>query len=292
VVTGVDLKQGDEILITEHNHPSNNDSWKVRAKRLGLVVKAAPVPVPARSRQELIDSIERLTTDRTRVVAITHVTSTTGVLYPAKEIGEIAKRRGAWYHLDGAQSLGLLDVNLREIGCDSYSGSMHKWPMGPLEAGILFVKAERIPQLWPSIVTAGWSDQLRGARKFEVFGQRDNPRLVAVEAALDFLALVGMPQIEARSRSLAKRAMELLSGVSGVRLKTSPAAELSGGVVKFDLEKADLRKTYDKLWERHGLAIAMTGSGDSRGLRFSPHIYNSLEEIDRAVAAVKTEIAG
>jgi selenocysteine lyase/cysteine desulfurase len=169
---------------------------------------------------------------------------------------------------------------------------MHKWPMGPLEAGILFVKAERIPQLWPSIVTAGWSDQLRGARKFEVFGQRDNPRLVAVEAALDFLALVGMPQIEARSRSLAKRAMELLSGVSGVRLKTSPAAELSGGVVKFDLEKADLRKTYDKLWERHGLAIAMTGSGDSRGLRFSPHIYNSLEEIDRAVAAVKTEIAG
>ena len=99
----------------------------------------------------------------TKVVAITHVTSTTGILYPAREIARMARQRGAWMHLDGAQSFGSIDVDLKDIPCDSYSTSAHKWLMGPLEAGILFVRAERIAQIWPSIVTAGWSDRLKGA---------------------------------------------------------------------------------------------------------------------------------
>jgi selenocysteine lyase/cysteine desulfurase len=263
----------------------------VRAKRHGLVVKPLPVPVPPRTRQELLDAIEKAFTPRTKVVAVTHVTSTTGVLYPAKEIGELARRRGAWYHLDGAQTLGALDVDLRAIGCDSYAGSMHKWPMGPLEAGVFYVKAERIPQLWPSIVTAGWSEQLKGARKFEVFGQRDNPRLVAVEAALDFLDLVGMRQVEGRIRALSQKALTQLAQIPGVKVKTSLSPELSAAVIKFEVTKHEPKAAYDLLWKRHGMAIAQTGSGDAKGLRFSPHIYNSMEEIDRAVAAVR-EIAG
>ena len=287
VVTGIDLKAGDEVVITDHNHPSNNDSWKVRAKRHGLVVKSLPVPVPPRRRQDLIDAFDKAVTPRTKVVAITHVTSTTGVLYPAKEIGEIARRNGAWFHLDGAQTVGALAVNLRDIDCDSYAGSMHKWPMGPLEAGLLFVKAERIPQLWPSIVTAGWSDNLKGARKFEVFGQRDNPRLVAVEAALDFLDLVGIKHVEARMRALAQSALRQLAELPGVKLKTSVTPELSAGVIKFEVTKMEPKAAYDLLWKRHGIAIAQTGSGDAKGLRFSPHIYNSMAEIERAVAAVR-----
>jgi selenocysteine lyase/cysteine desulfurase len=291
VVTGVDLKPGDEIVITDHNHPSNNDSWKVRAKRHGLHVKSLPVPVPARSRQELIDAFAQAVTPRTKVVAITHLTSTTGVLYPAKEIGEIVRRNGAWFHLDGAQTLGALAVDLRDIGCDSYAGSMHKWPMGPLEAGVLYVKAERIPQLWPSIVTAGWSDNLKGARKFEVFGQRDNPRLVAVEAAFDFLDLVGIANVELRMRALAQATLRGLAAVPGVKIKTSLAVELSAGVVKFEIPKLENKAAYDRLWQRHKMAIAQTPSGDAKGLRISPHIYNSMADIERAVAAVR-EIAG
>jgi isopenicillin-N epimerase len=292
VVHGVDLKAGDEIVITAHNHPSNNDSWKVLAKRLGLVVKEVPVAVPAVSREQLLDGIEKAITARTRVIAVTHCTSTTGILYPAREISELARRRGIWMHLDGAQTLGALDVNVRETGCDSYAGSAHKWMMGPLEAGILYVRAERIPQLWPAIVTAGWTDSLVGARKFEVFGQRDNPRLVAVEAALDFLALIGMPHIEARLRALTTRVKEQLRDIPGVELKTNLEPVLSGGVVKFNLKKFEQPKAaYDKLYASHKLAIAQTASGDAKGLRFSPHIYNTMEEMDRAVAAVR-EIAG
>jgi selenocysteine lyase/cysteine desulfurase len=156
VVKGIDLKAGDEVIVTEHNHPSNLDSWKVRARRDGFVVKAVPVAIPAVSGDALLGSIEKAITPRTRVIAVTHLTSTTGVLYPAREIAALARRRGIWMHLDGAQTFGALDVDLGSIGPDSYATSAHKWLMGPLEAGLLYVRAERIAGLWPAIVTAGW----------------------------------------------------------------------------------------------------------------------------------------
>src|SRR5690349_14798511 len=205
VVKGVDLKPGDEVIIHDHNHPSNNESWKVRAQRDGFTVRTLPVRIPAGSRDELISQVEGAITSRTKVISITHLTSTTGILYPAREIAELARRRGIWMHLDGAQTFGVLEVNLKDIGCDSFSTSAHKWLMGPLEAGVLFVKSERIPQTWPSIVTAGWSDHLKGARKLEVYGQRDDPRIVALESAIDFTALIGIRTIEARMRFLDRK---------------------------------------------------------------------------------------
>ena len=217
VVKGVDLKPGDEVLITDHNHPSNNDSWKVRAQREGFTVSSLTVRVPAASREELMSQFERAITPRTRVIAVTHVTSTTGIMYPAREI---ADDRTAARHLDAsgrrAELSRALDVNLKEIGCDSYSASAHKWLMGPLEAGILFVRSERIPSVWPSIVTAGWTDHLKGARKLEVYGQRDDPRIVALESAVDFALLIGMGAIESRMRFLATSLKEQLSQIPAV----------------------------------------------------------------------------
>ncbi|MBK5290445.1 MAG: aminotransferase class V-fold PLP-dependent enzyme [Acidobacteriia bacterium] len=287
IVKGLDLKAGDEILITDHNHPSNNDSWKVRASRDGLVVKSLPVAVLAKSSQQLLDAFASAITPRTRVIAVTHVTSTTGIQYPAREIAALARQKGIWMHLDGAQTWGALDVNLHEIGCDSYAGSMHKWAMGPLEAGILFVKSEKMDRVWPSIVTAGWSGKLVGARKLEVYGQRDNPRLVAVEAAIDFLNMIGMNHVEARMRALTTYAKQQLREMPAVNLKTNLEPELSGGVIKFDLPKLAPRAAYDTLWKRHRVAIAVTDTGDAKGLRFSPHVYNTMEEMQRAVAAVR-----
>ena len=290
IVKGVDLKPGDEVLITDHNHPSNNDSWRVRAQRDGFVVKSLPVPIPAPSAEKLLADFERAITPRTRVIAITHLTSTTGIQYPAREIAALARKHNIYVHLDGAQTFGAFDVNLAEIGCDSYSASAHKWLMGPLETGILWVRAERIPQIWPSIVTAGWTDHLKGARKFEVFGQRDDPRVVALESAVDFIHLIGLQAVEARIQALATRAKVQLREMAAVELKTNLQPELSGGVVKFRLKTVPTKQAYDLLWQRHRMAIAMTPAGDAEGLRFSAQVYNSMEEIDHAVAAVK-EIA-
>ena len=287
IVQGLQLTAGDEVIITDHNHPSNNDSWKVRAKRQGFSVRSVPVPVPARSVDELLGSIEKAVTGNTKVISVTHVTNTTGVMYPVREIAALGRAKGIFVHVDGAQSWGALDVSLKEIGCDSYSASAHKWMMGPLEAGVLYVRADRIAQIWPSIVTAGWADNLAGARKFEVFGQRDDPRVVAVEAAVDFVNLIGMRNVEARMRALADRAKTGLSQLANVELKTAMDPRLSGGVVKFKLKNIPTKRAHDTLWERSRLGIAMTAAGDAEGLRFSPQIYNSMEEMDRAVSAVR-----
>jgi selenocysteine lyase/cysteine desulfurase len=287
VVRGIDLKPGDEVVITDHNHPSNNDAWNLRARREGPVVRSVPVRVPARSADDLVAGIERALTPRTRVIAITHVTSTTGIRYPVRPIAELARRHGIFLHVDGAQTFGAGAVNLADLGCDSYSASAHKWPMGPLEAGILFVRSERIAQLWPAIVSAGWSDGLRGARRFEAVGQQDDPRVAALEAAVDLLNLIGIDEVGARVQALAGRAKRALAALANVELKTNLEPELSGGVVKFRLKDVPTARAYDLLVKKHRLAIAMTGAGDSEGLRFSPHIYNTFEEIDRAVAAVR-----
>jgi selenocysteine lyase/cysteine desulfurase len=287
VVRGIDLKPGDEVVITDHNHPSNNESWKLRGRREGLVVKSVPVRVPARSADDLVAGIENALTPRTRVIAVTHLTSTTGLRYPVKPIAELARRRDIFLHVDGAQTFGAGAVDLNDLGCDSYSASAHKWPMGPLEAGILFVRSDRIGRLWPSIVSAGWSDGLKGARKFEAVGQQDDPRVAALGAAVDLLNLIGIREVEARVQALAGRAKRALAELANVELKTNLEPELSGGVVKFRLKNVPTARAYDLLWERHRLAIAMTAGGDSEGLRFSPHIYNTVDEIDRAVAAVR-----
>jgi isopenicillin-N epimerase len=287
IVKGVDLKPGDEVIVTDHNHPSNSDSWKVRAARDGFAVKSVPVRIPAKSVDDLVAQMDAAITPRTKVIAITHVTSTTGILYPARQIAELARRRGIWMHLDGAQTFGMMDINLKEIGCDSFSTSAHKWLMGPLEAGVLYVRTERIPQTWPSIVTAGWSDNLKGARKLEVYGQRDDPRIVALESAMDFQTLIGIEKAEARVRFLASSLKRQLAEIPGVELKTNLEPELSGGVIKIKFANRDTKAAYEALYERYRIAAAPTLYGDGEGVRFSAHIYNSQEDIARVVGAVR-----
>jgi selenocysteine lyase/cysteine desulfurase len=118
-------------------------------------------------------------------------------------------------------------------------------------------------------------------------GQQDDPRVAALEAAVDLLELIGIREVDARVQALAGRAKRALSELANVELKTNVEADLSGGVVKFRLKDIPTARAYDLLWKKHRLAIAMTPGGDSEGLRFSPHIYNTFEEIDRAVAAVR-----
>lgn len=287
IVHGIDLKPGDEVLITSHNHPSNKEAWFVHARRTGFDVKVVPTPAPAKSPEQLVDGIARAITSRTKVVAITHVTNTNGLLYPVKAIAELVRPRGIWLHVDGAQSFGALDIDLRSLDCDSFTASSHKWPMGPLESGVLYVRKDRIPQLWPSIVTAGWSDELKGARRFEVVGQRDDPRLVAFEAAVDFLELIGMEHIEQRMRALANRLKQRLAEIPGITLRTNMEPELSAGVVRFTSARRSTPELYDLLYLRFRIAAAKTDSGEWEGVRLCPHIYNSMEEIDATVDAIR-----
>ncbi len=289
LVNGIDLKPGDEVIVADHNHQSNKEAWQIRAKREGFVVKVLPTVSPAPSRDAIVSQFEKAITPKTRVIATTHVTNVTGLRFPVKEIAAIGRRRGIWVHVDGAQTLGSLDIDLRDIACDSFSASTHKWLMGPLEAGILYIRAERVNEIWPSIVTAGWSDHLDGALKFEVFGQQDDPRYAGLDAALDFVNLIGVRNIETRVRWLATYFKEQMHALP-VQTKTNMEPELSHGVVKFSTGEKNVKLHYDRLWDRNRLALSKTDSGDAHGLRFSAGIYNTKDEIDHAVKAIKDVI--
>lgn len=286
VVHGLDLNPGDEAIVIEDNHPSNLESWKNQAKRRKFSIVEVPMSQLVNGPDELIAKVEKAITPRTKVLAITHVTSTTGVLYPAAELAKIAKAKNVWFHLDGAQSAGMISVDLRKIDCDSYATSSHKWLMGPLESGILYVASHQQKQVWPSIVSVGYSGETsQGARSFEAFGQRDDARLAALGATIDFLDTVGMANVEARIRQLTARLMSKLEGSSKLKLRTNRAAALSAGVVKVDIPAVDLAALDAKLYAAHGMAFSVTAQGPLRGMRVSPHVYNSLEEMDRIAEA-------
>jgi selenocysteine lyase/cysteine desulfurase len=287
VVHGLDLSPGDEVVLIADNHPSNYDSWKNQAQRRKFSIVEVEATQRIGSPEELAAKVVKAFTPRTKVLALTHVTSTTGVLYPAAALAQAARQRNIWFHLDGAQSAGMIEVNLKNIGCDSYATSAHKWLMGPLEAGILFIREDRQSQVWPSIVSVGYSGETaQGARRFEAFGQRDDARLAALAGMFEFLTQVGMNHVEARVRQLAGHLMQRLAG-GKVELRTNLSPQLSAGVVKADLPHVpDLRPLDARLYREQGMAFSVTASGPQRGIRVSPHIYNSLAQMDLVARAL------
>ena len=283
---GLSLKSGDEVILWEQNHPTNNVAWDVRAARFGIVVKRVSTPASPRSASDLLDAFARVLTPRTRVLTITHVSNVSGVRLPARQLCELARSRGIYVHVDGAQTWGAFNVNLRDLGCDSYSASAHKWFLGPREVGLLYVRSERIAEIWPNTVAPGWGDDATpdviGARKFESLGQRVDARLSALSTTADFHAAIGAAKVQARVTELAMALKTKLRALD-IPLATPIDAELSGGVVVARAAGAKGREAYQILDRKFGIAGAPTG-----GLRLCPHVYNTMDHIERAVEGVKS----
>jgi selenocysteine lyase/cysteine desulfurase len=286
---GLSLKAGDEIILWDQNHPTNNVAWDVRAARFGLRVKRVATPAEAANPAQLVRVFTEAFSPKTRVLALTHVSNVSGLKLPITELFEAARRQGIWVHVDGAQSWGALDVNLRKLGCDSYAASAHKWFVGPKEVGVLYVRTDRIGEVWPNVVAPGWGSrvepEVKGARKFESMGQRNDAALAAIATAVDFHFAMGPVRIEARVTELATR---LKAGLkeAGIGLVTPLDGAQSGGVCVVSVPATKSQDVYNKLYEEHGIAGATTG-----GLRLCPHIYNTREHIDRAIGAVKKLLA-
>jgi isopenicillin-N epimerase len=282
---GLALKPGDEVVLWDQNHPTNNVAWDVRAARFGLRIQRVRTPARPADIGQLVDAFTRAFGPRTRVLALTHVSNSSGLRLPVRELCELAHRRDIFVHLDGAQTWGALHVNLHQLGCDSYAASAHKWLMGPKEVGLLYVKKERIGEIWPNVVAPGWGSRVEpaatGARKFESLGQRDDAALAAVATAVDLHLAVGPARIEARIYELVNA---LIAGLqeAAVPLVTPSEAALSAGVCVIQVPVDKREALYQKLYAEYGIAGAPAG-----GLRLCPHVYNSRSHIERAVAAVK-----
>jgi selenocysteine lyase/cysteine desulfurase len=285
IVNGLELKADDEVVIFDQNHPTNNVAWDVRAARVGFKVKRVSLQNPPESVDQIVKAFRAAISTKTKALAFTDVSNTTGVRLPTKELCRMARERAIYTHVDGAQTFGAVSLNLREMGCDSYSGSAHKWFLGPKEAGLLYIRQGRVAEVWPSVVGVGWGNKVettaKGARKFETLGQRDDAAVSSMGTAVDFLNLIGLARIESRIRELAGALKEGVSRIPGARLLTSADPELSAGVCVIRFDGIDNQKIYEALYARHGIAGAPTG-----GVRFCPHIYNTLEEIERTVSAL------
>lgn len=285
VSNGLDLKAGDEVLLHEDNHPSNLVAWQEKAKRFGFSVVIVPQKNPHPGAEYYVEAFTKAITPRTKVLSVTHLTSTVGDIMPAKELAALARSRGILFMLDGAQSFGLLDVNLADIQPDFYSGSSHKWPCGARECGVLYVNKTAQAKLWPSVYSA-YPGAVGFSKTFESFGQRDEATMIAMHEALTFQTKVGRAAIEKRSRDLTTQLMTGLAKIPGITNWTSPVAERRVAVVSFVPGTLDANKLAAALYTNDRIGITTRGGKDRPGIRVSPHFYNSPAEVDKFVSAV------
>ncbi|MBM4185916.1 MAG: aminotransferase class V-fold PLP-dependent enzyme [Gemmatimonadetes bacterium] len=286
VVGGMPLQAGDEVVLLDQNHPTNNVAWDVRAARFGFLVKRVGFPTPPSNAAEVIDRMAAPITARTKVLAFSDVSNSSGLAMPTAELCRLGRARGIHVHVDGAQTFGAARRNLAELGCDSYSASGQKWVLGPREIGILYVRAERIASMWPGVIGVGWGagaePSVKGAGKFETLGQRNDASTAGLAAAIEFHERLGPAVVEARVRELGTRLYRGLAE-AGFELQTPRDPALRLGVVVVAADPAKARDWHERLYRTHGVIGSNTG-----GLRLSPTICSTLEDVDRAVEALRS----
>jgi selenocysteine lyase/cysteine desulfurase len=291
IVQGVPLQAGDEIVLWDQNHPSNSVAWDVQASRLGATVRRFPVPTNASSIDEVVDLFVAAVGEKTRVVSFTHISNITGFKIPAAEVcAAVRKRKGDIHiHVDGAQTWGAVDINLGAIEADSFSGSAHKWFMGPREVGLLYVRDRHIDRIWPNIVSIPWGgtedDAPTGARKFDALGQRDDAAVASLADTAGFHEAMTPAGIEERSTMIADRLRAGL-GDLGVKFVSPQNPAFNSSVVILSVPRENARNLPNKIYQESGIITAATG-----GLRMSPHIYNTEDHVDRVIAAIRNSRA-
>lgn len=290
ISSGLHLGPDDEIVVYADNHPTNLTAWREKAKRFGFTVTTIPTVTPHPGAEAYVDMFAKAITPRTRLIGFTHLSSNSGDLFPAKEICAMARSRGVLTLLDGAQTFGALDVNLGDIKPDFYSGSAHKWPCGPKECGVLFLNKDVHDRIWPSVIGV-YPGAVGISQKLEGMGQRDDARLVAFAEALRFREAIGRKVIDERLRQLSQFLMTELKKLDGVQVYTDPAPGRSANIVIFKPGSLDPRRFSAALAEKEGVVATLRGGQDRPGLRVAPHLYNTMDEMQRLVAATKKYLA-
>src|SRR5580704_18089064 len=230
IANGIDLKAGDEVLLTDQEHPGGEHPWDLRAKRYGIVVKKVVLPKPAARPSEVLNRFNDAITPRTRVIFFSHITTATGVVIPARELCALARSKGILSAVDGAHVPGMMKLNVHELGCDMYSASPHKWLQAPKGSGFLYVRDEVIDRLWNTIVTEGWNDAKLRAERFQRIGSSNVPALWGLRASIKLANDIGMDRIESRHRALADYMLDEMKK-RGAESWTSPDPALRCAIV-------------------------------------------------------------
>src|SRR5712672_3244617 len=281
IANGVDLKAGDEVLMTDQEHPGGEHPWNLRAKRYGIVVKKITLPKPVPNAAAALNLMNDAITPRTRVLFFSHITTVTGVVLPAKELCALARSKGILSAVDGAHVVGMMRLNVRELGCDMYTSSPHKWLQAPKGTGFLYVRDEVIDRLWNTIVTEGWNDTKIRAERFQRIGSSNVPALWGLRASIKLANDIGLDRIERRHRLLADYILDEMKK-RGAESWTSPDAALRCGIVTVNVPGVKRIDLENWLWQTKKIRIR---GGDPSKLRLTTTYYLLRKDIDRFLAA-------
>ncbi len=294
VCNGLPLKRGDEVITTTHEHVGNAVPWLARQKRDGIVLKLFE-PSP-KSAQENLDRIERLISKRTRVISVPHATTTTGQVLPVKEIAVLAKARKLWFFIDGAQTAGMLNFSLHDIGCDAYATSGHKWLLGPKGTGLLYVRKDMLDVI-QALEVGAYSDKSHDLQTGEItfhptaqryeYGTVSTPLFVGLGAGIDFLMKIGMENVWARDAALSTALLHGLQEIPNVEILSPLNQAERSAMITFKMKNIEYLKLQSFLGEKYKLRTRGVGEGGVNALRISWHIYNSYEEVNRVLEGVK-----
>jgi len=277
VANGIDMKPGDQVLMTDQEHPGGEHPWDLKAKRYGIVIKKVTLPRPVKDTAQVLNLFNDAITPRTRVIFFSHITTFSGVVLPAKELCALARTKGVLSAVDGAHVIGMMRLNLRDLGCDMYSSSPHKWLMATKGTGFLYVRDEVIDRLWNTIATEGWDDAKIRAERFQRVGSSNVPALWGLRASIKLANDIGIDRIERRHRQLADYVLEQMQK-RGAESWTSPDPALRCGIITVNTPSVPRMDLENWLWQTHKIRIR---GGDPNKLRLSTPYYLQKKDIDR-----------
>lgn len=247
--------------------------------------KTVAIPKPAHSAQEVFDIIVKAITPKTKVLMLSHMISGSGAILPVKELCAEASKRGIFTLLDGAQTIGHIKVDVKDIGCDAYAGCFHKWIGAPHGSGFLYIKQERMKDIWTTIASGRWDNHDDEGFRFTQRGTGSFPILKGVDAALDFHFELGPDRVYERIKFLGSRLRKGLAESKKVKFFSPSDESMCAGITVYNIDGWTGTKIQDTYWEK--AKMRPRSQGDVFGVRHCTHIFNSEEEIDRAVALVK-----
>jgi len=282
IANGIDLKPGDEVLMTDQEHPGGEHPWNLRAKRYGIVLKKITLPRPVVNPPQVLDLISAAITPRTRVLFFSHITTFSGVVLPARELCQLARERGVIPAVDGAHVPGMMRLNLHDLGCDLYSASPHKWLQAPKGTGFLYVRDEVIDRMWNTIATEGWDDVKLRAERFQRIGSSNVPALWGLRASIQLANDIGMDRIERRHRRLCDYILDAMIKRGGTSW-TSPDPSMRCAIATVNVPPVVRMDLENWMWKEKKIRIR---GADPHKLRLSTPYYLSRQDIDRFLDAL------
>jgi isopenicillin-N epimerase len=281
---GVDWQPGDEVLTTDQEHGGAVSIFRLMAKRRGIVLKELPLGPAALGGPEGIVAMFRAASGpKTRAIMVSHITSQFGIRMPVVELIALARERGALSFIDGAQAVGQIRVNVRELGCDAYVASPHKWLMAPKGTGLLYIRRPLQEKFWTTLASYQWDNQQDGAFRFMQYGTGSTALIDGLLAALAIGERHSMERVERWDLALTKRLRDGLAKIKGAVLSSPPDPRLASAITTFRVEGSTARDLQNALWEKK---IRVRAQGDDKGVRLSAHIYVSPADIDRVLEVV------